>query len=217
MIVEKIVHFLERNSFINFGLFNITKPLQAFDRKCKVCVIGAGISGIATARQLQYYGFDVTILETSKRIGGRLHSIMADGNFVDLGCSVINETPGNPILMILKQLQIRSRYLKSKRNLYIDGAIVHKKKDKFLENLFLNFFSVLFNLHDMNMYKGLERSDISMETAFQLMLALSEVSLRCEVIRHLRNVVAVKVLLCMRLFNNNNILVINLGKPQCHY
>jgi monoamine oxidase len=33
------------------------------DRQCNVVVIGAGASGLAAARQLKFFGFNVTILE----------------------------------------------------------------------------------------------------------------------------------------------------------
>ena len=40
----------------------------------KVLVIGGGISGLMTARQLQYFGLDVSILEA--RVGGAVGVVL---------------------------------------------------------------------------------------------------------------------------------------------
>ena len=43
-------------------------------KKNKVLVIGAGISGLAAAKNLNDSGYDVTVLEAKDRIGGRLYT-----------------------------------------------------------------------------------------------------------------------------------------------
>ena len=43
-------------------------------RKNKVLVVGAGISGLAAAKNLNDSGYDVTILEAKDRIGGTVSS-----------------------------------------------------------------------------------------------------------------------------------------------
>jgi monoamine oxidase len=52
-----------------------------------VCVIGAGIGGLATARALVAHGSDVTVIEARPRVGGRLHSVPLDGGWIDLGAT----------------------------------------------------------------------------------------------------------------------------------
>ena len=47
----------------------------------KVIVVGGGIAGLCTARELLRAGYDVTILESSQRIGGRIFSVR--GPFTD--------------------------------------------------------------------------------------------------------------------------------------
>ncbi|RMF64041.1 MAG: protoporphyrinogen oxidase, partial [Calditrichaeota bacterium] len=48
-------------------------------------VIGAGISGLATAYRLQKFGLDVLVLEKSSRVGGAIHTEELDGFLVDYG------------------------------------------------------------------------------------------------------------------------------------
>ena len=56
----------------------------------KVIVVGAGLAGLTAARYLQYAGFDVTLLEASDAIGGRVRSDEINGWRCDRGFQVIN-------------------------------------------------------------------------------------------------------------------------------
>ncbi len=53
--------------------------------KSKITVLGAGISGLATAYWLKKEGFDVTVLEASDNPGGAMISEKEDGFLVDYG------------------------------------------------------------------------------------------------------------------------------------
>ncbi|MCY4014255.1 MAG: FAD-dependent oxidoreductase [Gammaproteobacteria bacterium] len=65
-------------------------------------VVGAGISGLATATALRDLGLhDVVVLEARDRIGGRIWTRrIGDGVPVDLGASWIHGVEGNPITRI---------------------------------------------------------------------------------------------------------------------
>ncbi|RYQ99518.1 hypothetical protein Ahy_B07g087458 isoform A [Arachis hypogaea] len=76
------------------------------ERQCSplpsVIVIGAGISGLAAARSLYDASFEVTILESRDRLGGRINTDYSFGCPVDMGASwlhgVCNENPLAPLI-----------------------------------------------------------------------------------------------------------------------
>lgn len=70
----------------------------------QILVIGAGIAGLAAARELARHHLDVTILEARDRIGGR---VWTDRSWpdaaLDLGASWIHGVVGNPIADLARQ------------------------------------------------------------------------------------------------------------------
>jgi len=62
-----------------------------------VAIVGAGVSGLAAAAWLTDEGYDVTILEARRRIGGRILTDRSLGMPLDLGASWIHGTDGNPL------------------------------------------------------------------------------------------------------------------------
>lgn len=59
---------------------------QATDPHHKICIIGAGITGLTTARELHRCGFlNITLLEKSNRIGGRHLTVLGGNNTRTVG------------------------------------------------------------------------------------------------------------------------------------
>lgn len=68
-----------------------------------IIVIGAGISGLAAAKQLKAEGFNVIVLEAQDKVGGRLRTDRSLGVAFDEGASWIHGINGNPITPLAAQ------------------------------------------------------------------------------------------------------------------
>jgi monoamine oxidase len=73
----------------------------------KVCIIGAGISGLAAAQFLHQHGVQhVTVLESRLRMGGRIFTVHANGAAVELGAQYVQDHELNPVANICAQLEL---------------------------------------------------------------------------------------------------------------
>jgi len=65
--------------------------------KVETVIIGAGLSGLSCAIQLEKERRDYLIVEKANRIGGRLGSLYEKGNIYDIGFQVFNTAYKNTI------------------------------------------------------------------------------------------------------------------------
>lgn len=56
----------------------------------KAVIVGAGLAGLAAARQLAIHGVDVSVLEASDAVGGRVRTDIVDGYQLDRGFQLYN-------------------------------------------------------------------------------------------------------------------------------
>ncbi|XP_075565689.1 spermine oxidase isoform X2 [Pelecanus crispus] len=67
-------------------------------RQPRIVIIGAGLAGLSAAKALLESGFtDVTILEATDRIGGRVQSVKLGHATFELGATWIHGSHGNPV------------------------------------------------------------------------------------------------------------------------
>lgn len=89
----------------------------------RVIVIGAGLAGLAAARDLQAAGIEVVVLEARDRIGGRIWTSHAWKDLpMDMGASWIHGTAGNPISEIADAAGIARVKTSYDRALALDAA-----------------------------------------------------------------------------------------------
>ncbi|MBT3604065.1 MAG: NAD(P)-binding protein [Candidatus Latescibacteria bacterium] len=97
-------NFLKSTLLTSAGICVGTSGAMAQGTGETVLVIGAGISGLATAKKLQSNGFNVTVLEGRDRTGGRIWSSDVLGAKLDLGAAWIHGIDNNPITTLAQEI-----------------------------------------------------------------------------------------------------------------
>jgi phytoene dehydrogenase-like protein len=161
-LAEVAYKWLVRNGYINFGCVEVPPPTgsarsRRSGKQKTVVVVGAGVSGLTTARQLEHlFAQDaarwtdvgerpprVIVLEGRKRIGGRVYSkqlrnqvpgSLPDNlrNTVEMGAMIVTGFEhGNPLDTIIRgQLGLRYHLMKDTLTIYdTDGKPVNEQRD----------------------------------------------------------------------------------------
>lgn len=184
-LVKRIHSFLERHGFINFGIFKRLRPIPT-KKLGKVIVIGAGISGLAAAQQLQQFGMDVIVLEARDRVGGRIATFRKNNYIADLGAMVVTGVWGNPMTILSKQVGMEMVPIRQACPLYgACGKPVPKHKDDMVErefNRLLESASYLSHQLDFNYAND---DPISLGRALEWIIKLQEKSVKEKQVQHL--------------------------------
>lgn len=170
-LLDSAYNYLVSHGYINFGVAPLIKDriLVEPSTKSNVIVIGAGLSGLAAARQLMSFGYKVTVLEGRKRPGGRVYTKKMEGaNRVasaDLGGSVLTGTHGNPLGILARQLSYPLHKIRDKCPLYrLDGQPVDPEVDAKVE---VAFNQLLDKASKLRQLMGEISQDVSLGAALE--------------------------------------------------
>lgn len=100
-------------------------------RQPRIVVIGAGLAGLAATKSLLENGFtNVTVLEASDRIGGRVQSIQHGQATLELGATWIHGANGNPVYHLAKDSGLLEHTTDEERSvgrisLYAKNGVAH--------------------------------------------------------------------------------------------
>lgn len=117
-----------------------------------VIIVGAGISGLAAAKKLKEKGFNVTILESQEKIGGRLRTNRSLGVGFDEGASWIHGIDGNPITTLAQQAGMEAFYTNddSMKSYDLGGTLRSATTYQNAEDDFYNILGTLKNNGNSN-------------------------------------------------------------------
>ncbi|KAK4565400.1 hypothetical protein LTR86_004017 [Recurvomyces mirabilis] len=166
-LAEVAYKWLARNGYINFGCLEVPREAVSIRKGTKqktIVVVGAGVSGLTTARQLEglfaqnsEHWTDagerpprVIVLEGRKRVGGRVYSkplrsqvkgSLPDNlrNTAEMGAMIVTGFDhGNPLNTVMRgQLGLRYHLLTDALTIYdTDGEPVEEKTDQINTELY---------------------------------------------------------------------------------
>ncbi|KAJ2951204.1 hypothetical protein O0L34_g5597 [Tuta absoluta] len=188
--------FLERHGFINYGMYDRITPIPNPPKgkpRPKVIIIGAGVSGLAAARQLTSFGCEVVILEGRDRVGGRVVTYRKGPYVADLGGMVVTGLGGNPVTTLCVQMGIELQKIKQKCPLYeANGNQVPKHKDEMVErefNRLLDATSYLSHAVDFNYYNDIP---VSLGQALEWVIKLQQKNVKHKQIQHLKALITMQ-------------------------
>ena len=138
-------------------------------REDTVLIIGAGISGLAAAKELSRYKMKVTVLEARDRIGGRIHTDRSWKAPIDLGASWIHGVRRNPMSQLVRKFNLKTKKTDyDAQEIYDNGKALTKKEKKALEDKLYELLDKLSETAD-DMQKK-KQTDVTVDFALQELL-----------------------------------------------
>jgi monoamine oxidase len=80
-----------KNRFIACQIVDRFRAIHPLPKPKSVIVIGAGFAGLAAAYELHSVGYEVTVLESRRRVGGRVKTLydFIEGRVIEAGAELI--------------------------------------------------------------------------------------------------------------------------------
>lgn len=177
-LITSAYDFLLYNGYINFGVSQSFISQMPETTEGSVIIVGAGLAGLAAARQLLSFGYKVVVLEGRNRPGGRVYTqkMGLEGKFaaLDLGGSVITGIHANPLGVLARQLSIPLHKVRDNCPLYKpDGAPVDKAMDSSVEFIFNKLLDKVMELRQI---MGGFATDVSLGSVLETLKRLYAVA-----------------------------------------
>ena len=94
-----------------------------------ILIIGAGMAGLTAARALAEAGRQVTLLEASSRVGGRIHTIRDGNEIIELGAEFIHGKPPE-LWSLIKEAGLETYELDGAMLSYEDGQLQARDEEE---------------------------------------------------------------------------------------
>lgn len=108
---------------IIFEIEAIAAIPQLPSEKVDVVVVGAGLSGLQAAVDMQKAGLSVKVLEARDRVGGKALSMSVQGSICDVGAAWINDTNQSKMLALAKRYSLRLIQQNTKGRIIVDEGV----------------------------------------------------------------------------------------------
>lgn len=124
-LLQSVLVFLSKKGLVNTGLLSGMPPAvleKMPPQQDKVVIVGAGAAGLAAARHLSNFGYEVTVMEARNRIGGRVWDVQNQSTTVGRGAQIINGCINNPFTMMCEQAGFEVQKLHHRCDLVEEGG-----------------------------------------------------------------------------------------------
>ncbi|KAK0362281.1 hypothetical protein LTR91_023407 [Friedmanniomyces endolithicus] len=108
---------------------------QHESERVDVVVVGAGLSGLQAAVDLQKAGLRVKVLEARDRVGGKTWSIPAQGSVCDVGAAWINDTNQSRMFALAQRYALDLIVQNTSGNIIVDDGVGNHKTHPYGELL----------------------------------------------------------------------------------
>lgn len=166
--------FLRLLGFVLFGSSanagGVSNDGNAMSGNQRTLVLGAGLAGLAAARELRRHGHEVVVLEARDRIGGRIWTSDQWPDVpLDLGASWIHGVNGNPMTALADELnadRLVTRYDRSV-TYHASGRLLTQPEESQLENMGKRVRSALRKAQNLDDDSSVRQAIASLEQAFK--------------------------------------------------